>query len=177
MRIKARDIERLFNGLVTVNNFTANGTSNIITTAAMQSLRSTAEEDGDDLVLTESINNVGIVLSQPVSIHDYEDIYGKVSKAGQDLVLSYYRLIEQVEVPYEFNNMVIAFDFVYCFDIANLSRNCIVNIFNNLRASIANKETVDPYILREAHIGQSIQPYNPNTATLNDAIAMSLIFG
>ncbi|TFI51023.1 hypothetical protein BLD44_028520 [Mastigocladus laminosus UU774] len=138
MTIQAKQIERQFYGFVEISNFTANGTSDVITTPLTTAL-TTAGDSGVAVPLqVASSSQIGVVTGastyvynrasqEPVLDASGNKVYARVTEASGVYTLSYYSLVSGTETAYSFaSDTVIDFGIVYSFDFYRVPKNFAV---------------------------------------------------
>lgn len=135
MPLKLKQISGFFTGYVRINAFTADGASDVATTAITTAL-STAGRNGASVPLqvAASEDAIGVVATGNNRVEVYDagteaklkdgngnEIYGRLTQASGIYTLSYFSLAGGTETAYTgFSSKSIDFEFPYRFDLARL---------------------------------------------------------
>lgn len=141
MPIPAKQIEKILAAFVRVSAFTANGTSDTVTTPITSAL-STAGNGGASVPLQVSsgVTVVGVVTASGknlVALYDAttklkltdgsdNEVYARLTESGGAYTLTYYSLVAGTETSYSFaSDTSIDFEFIYRFDFDRLPSDAI----------------------------------------------------
>lgn len=130
--LPAKQIEKILSGFIRVSAFTANGTSDTVTTPITSAL-STAGDGGVSVPLqvSSSVAVVGVVTAtgknlvalydattkSKIDDGDGNEVYARLTESGGAYTLTYYSLVAGTETSYSFaSDTSIDFEFIYRFD-------------------------------------------------------------
>lgn len=138
MKIQAKQIDRNFHAFVEITNFTANGSSDVITTALSTALN-TAGDGGVAVPLqVATTNQIGVVTGlstyvfhkatqRPILDTSGNKVYAKVTESAGVYTINYYSLVDGTETAYSFeSDTAIDFGVVYNFDFLRVPKNFAV---------------------------------------------------
>ncbi|MBD2492480.1 hypothetical protein [Aulosira sp. FACHB-615] len=136
MPIKAKQIEKLIDAPITIQNVSVTGSSATVTTPITSALSSAGQGGASVPVQVATSTAIGIVTgSTPIPIRSNttkevltdasgNEIYGKLSSSTGVYTLSFFSLIDGTETSYTFaSSQSIDFDFIYRFDFYRLPAN------------------------------------------------------
>lgn len=141
--IPAKQIIKLLSAFVRANNFSASGSSTIVTTPITTALSNVGDGGVSVPLQVATAGTIGVITAAPanraeiynatskdkISAGD-EEVYGRITESGGVYTLSYFTLSNAgIEAAYSFPSATpIDFEFSYRFDFARLPADAITSI-------------------------------------------------
>ncbi len=145
-KFHASQIKRLFDSYLRIDNFSATGLNDVVTTPITTLLGSAGDlgvtvplqvstynsgTQTEGLITTGTGNKVEIYDSttkQKLDDNQGNEVYGRLTESGGVYTLTYYSLISGVETAFDIGTTTIDFEFLYRFEFHNLPVNFAVAI-------------------------------------------------
>lgn len=156
--LKSKQIERILTASVRVNNFTANGASNVVTTALSTALGTagnagvavpvqvSANVNSIGVITAAAINNVeiyGNASKQRIETAGGDEIYGRLTESGGVYTLTYFTITDAgTETAHTFGAATaIDFKFFYRFDFSRYPADAIQTTSVSIVDPVTNLST------------------------------------